>query len=160
MQAFVSKLGRDVSVGSVRHVSDHPGGHQHGVSKQIPINLGKTFFRISRKWNIPLTLILARVFVYLPPFISQILDFIYIQRFWFLFWSILNCVTLKTNNVMTKDYFQVPVIKLRSSYRQVPTNRDFTYMRALFNLFRKVMNYSNLWKVDWCRNVIQLHKRK
>ena len=27
--------------------------------------------------NIPLTWILARVFVYVPPFISQILDFIY-----------------------------------------------------------------------------------
>ena len=58
---------------SVRHVGAHPGGHHHGVNIQIPINLGKTFPRISRVRNIPLTQILARVFVYLPPFISQIL---------------------------------------------------------------------------------------
>ena len=53
------------------------GEHQHGVSIQISISLGKTFLRISRIRNIPLTWILARVFVYVPPFISQILDFIY-----------------------------------------------------------------------------------
>ena len=40
-------------------------------------SLGKTFLRISRIRNIPLTWILARVSVYVPPFISQILDFIY-----------------------------------------------------------------------------------
>ena len=62
---------------SVRHVGAHPGGHQHGVSIQIPINLGKTFLRISSILNIPLTWILARVVIYLPPFIVQILDFIY-----------------------------------------------------------------------------------
>ena len=28
---------------SVRHVGAHPGEHQHGVSIQISINLGKTF---------------------------------------------------------------------------------------------------------------------
>ena len=43
----------------------------------ISINLSKTFLRISRIRNIPLTWILARVFAYLPPFISQILDFTY-----------------------------------------------------------------------------------
>ena len=62
---------------SVRHVGAHPGGQQHGVAIQIPVNLGKTFLRNSRIRNILLTRILARVFVYLPPFISQILDFIY-----------------------------------------------------------------------------------
>ena len=62
---------------SVRHVGAHAGEHQHGVSIQISVNLGKTFLRISRIRNIPLTWILARVFVYVPPFISQILDFIY-----------------------------------------------------------------------------------
>ena len=44
---------------------------------QISINFLKTFLRISRIRNIPLTWILARVFEYSPPFISQILDFIY-----------------------------------------------------------------------------------
>ena len=40
---------------SVRHVGAHPGEHQHGVSIQISISLGKTFLRISRMRNIPLT---------------------------------------------------------------------------------------------------------
>jgi len=62
---------------SVRHVGSHPGGHQHGVSIQNAINLGKTFLQISRIRNILLTWILARNLVYLPPFISQIPDFIY-----------------------------------------------------------------------------------
>ena len=67
---------------SVRHVG------AHGVSIQISINLGKTFLRISRIRNIPLTWILARIFVYVPPFISQILDFIYwtVLIFFYLFW--------------------------------------------------------------------------
>ena len=82
---------------SVRHVGAHPGEHQHGVSIQISISLGKTFLRISRIRNIPLTWILARVFVYVPPFISQILDFIYWTVLIFI-WSILNGVTLKTSN--------------------------------------------------------------
>ena len=53
------------------------GWQQHGVSTQISINLGKTFLRISRIRNVPLTWILVRFFAYLPPFISYILDFIY-----------------------------------------------------------------------------------
>ena len=61
---------------SVRHVGAHPDELQHGVSIQSSINLGKTFPRISRIRIIPSTQILARVFVYLPPFISKILDFI------------------------------------------------------------------------------------
>ena len=61
---------------SVRHLGAHPDELQHGVSIQSSINLGKTYPRISRVRNIPSTQILARVFVYLPPFISQILDFI------------------------------------------------------------------------------------
>ena len=61
---------------SVRHVGAHPDEFQHGVSIQSSINLGKTFPRISRIRVIPSTQILARVFVYLPPFISQILDLI------------------------------------------------------------------------------------
>ena len=36
-------------------VGAHPGGHQHGVSIQISINLGKTFLRVSRIRNILLT---------------------------------------------------------------------------------------------------------
>ena len=61
---------------SVRHVGAHPDELQHGVSIQSSINLVKTFPRLSRIPIIPSTQILARVFVYLPPFISQFLDFI------------------------------------------------------------------------------------
>ena len=61
---------------SVRHVGAHPDEFQHGVSIQSSINLGKTFLRISRIRINPSTQILASVFVYLPPFISKILDFI------------------------------------------------------------------------------------
>ena len=74
---FVGKLGsRCFSVVSIRHVGAHPDEFQHGVSIQRSISLGKTFPRISRIRIIPSTQILARVLVYLPPFISQILDFI------------------------------------------------------------------------------------
>ena len=62
---------------SVRKVGAQPDELQHGVSIQSSINLGKTFPRIPRIRSIPSTQILARVFVYLHPFISQILDFIY-----------------------------------------------------------------------------------
>ena len=62
---------------SGRHVGAHTDGHQHGVSTQIFINLGKTFLRISRIRQIAVIRILASVFAYLPSFISQILDFIY-----------------------------------------------------------------------------------
>jgi len=62
---------------SGRRVGTHTDGHQHGVSIQISINLGKQFLRISRITKIAVTRILARVFGYLPSFISQILDFIY-----------------------------------------------------------------------------------
>ena len=62
---------------SVRHVGVHPDGLQHGDSIQSSINLGKAFPRISRIRIIPSTQILAKVSVYLPPFISQILDFTY-----------------------------------------------------------------------------------
>ena len=52
-------------------------GTSMASSIQNSINLGKTFLRISRIRNIPLTWNLARVFAYIPPFISQILGFIY-----------------------------------------------------------------------------------
>ena len=45
--------GTDVFVGfRPPYVGAHPSGHQHGVSIQISINLGKTFLRISRIRNI------------------------------------------------------------------------------------------------------------
>jgi len=62
---------------SGRHVGAHTDGHQHDVSIQISINLGKKFLRISCIRKIAVTRILDRVFEYLLSFISQILDFIY-----------------------------------------------------------------------------------
>ena len=55
----------------------HVHGHQHGVSIQISINLGKTFLRISSMRKIAVTWILAIVFAYVPSFYFQILDLIY-----------------------------------------------------------------------------------
>ena len=69
----------------VRHVGAHPDELQHGVSIQSSINLGKTFPKISRIRIIPSTEILARIFVYLPPDISQILDFICLLVLIFIF---------------------------------------------------------------------------
>ena len=60
----------------VRHVGAHPDELQDGVSIRS-IKLGKTFPRISRLRIIPSTQILGTVFAYLPPFISQILVFIF-----------------------------------------------------------------------------------
>ena len=59
---------------SGRHVGAHLGGHQHGVSIQIFINLGKTFLRLSSIRKIAVTWILARDFAYLSSFYFQILD--------------------------------------------------------------------------------------
>ena len=73
---------------SVRHVRAHPGEHQHGVSIQISINLGKTFLRISRIRNIPLAWILANLCIFtsvhFPDFGLNLLngfDF-YFDLFW------------------------------------------------------------------------------
>ena len=62
---------------SGHHIGAHVDGHQHGISIQISINLGKTFLRISRLRKIAVILILARVFAYLLSSFFQILDFIY-----------------------------------------------------------------------------------
>ena len=61
-------------------------GHQHGVSIQIFVNLGKTFLRITRLRNIAIAVIwiLARVFAYLSSFFFQILDLIYWTVFIFI----------------------------------------------------------------------------
>ena len=71
-------------------------GHQHGVSIQSFINLGKTFFRTSRLWNIAQAWLLARLFAYWSSFISQILDFLY----WMVCIFIFEGVTVKTEHTM------------------------------------------------------------
>ena len=71
---------------SGRHVGAHPDGHQHGISIQSSLNLGKKFLRISCLRKIAVTWILARGFAYLPSFFSQVLDFIY--------WTILIFISI------------------------------------------------------------------
>ena len=112
---------------SVRHVGAHPGEHQHGVSIQISISLGKTFLRISRIRNIPLTWILVRVFVYVPPFISQILDFIYWTVLIFIL-IYLNGVTLKTSNIFLVACANVSFLMLVSLCKHL--KRGKTGLRA------------------------------
>ena len=76
-----------------------PDGHQHGVSIQISINLGKKFLRISRIRKLAVTWNLTRVFAYSPSFVSQNLDFIYaIVLILILVYFDLNGVALKTSN--------------------------------------------------------------
>ena len=56
---------------SVRNVAAHPGCHQHGVSTSISLGTDISYTGIFLAW------ILARIFVYLPSFISQIPDLVY-----------------------------------------------------------------------------------
>ena len=71
-------------------------GHKHGLSKQSSINLGKTFLQISCIWNIALTWP-GSLHIYLLSFAW--FWHLSIEQFWFLFWSVLNGVTLKTSNI-------------------------------------------------------------
>ena len=61
---------------SGRHVGARLDGHQHGVSMQISLNLGKKYLRIYCLRKIAVTWILARVCI-ITFFFLQILDFIY-----------------------------------------------------------------------------------
>ena len=73
-------------------------GHKHDVAIQSFINLGKTFFLISRIWNIAQTWFLVRPFAYLSSFISLIRDFLY----WMVCNFIFDCVTVKTENTLMR----------------------------------------------------------
>ena len=70
-----------------------------GKLEQSFINFGKPFFRISRIWNIAQTWFLARLFVYLSSFISQIPDVLY----WMVCIFIFHCVTVQTENNHKQD---------------------------------------------------------
>ena len=111
---------------SVRHVGAHPGEHQHGVSIQISINLGKTFLRISRIRNIPLNGILARVFAYLPPFISQILDLIY--------WTLLTFILI---------YFEWRDTENHEFHLSLPLTKDVRRSHFGKPLFLSIKNSIN-----------------
>ena len=109
---------------SVRHVGAHPGEHQHGVSIQISIILGKTFLRISRIRNIPLTWILARVFVYVPPLISQILDFTY--------WTVSICILIyfEWRDTENQQYHRVLISSFSSKSAQ---RKHYVYVKVECN---------------------------
>ena len=74
---LLESLKTDVSVGFWPPYLRPSKGHQYGISIQSFLNLGKTFSRMSCISNITQTWFLARLFVYLSSFISQILDFPY-----------------------------------------------------------------------------------
>ena len=78
-------------------------GHQHGVSMQSFINLGKPFFSISRIWNISQTWFLARVFVYLSFLISQILVLLY----WMVCIFVFHCMTASASWELTFSAFRM-----------------------------------------------------
>ena len=96
------------------------------VSAVPVINLGKPFFPISRIWNILQTWFLARVFVYLSFFISQILVLLY----WTVSIFIFHCVTVEAENTIPTflltfyivfDDFVSELVNKRTS-----TKRDFS----------------------------------
>ena len=63
----------------VRHAGAHSDTHQHGVSKQIPINLGKFVSSDTSymKCSYDLNLGDGTCIIFTYPFICQILVFIY-----------------------------------------------------------------------------------
>jgi len=115
---------------SGRHVGAHEDGHQHGVSIQISINLGKKFLHISRIRKIAVPRILARVFAYLPSFISQILDFIY--------WPVLFFILI---------YFE-----LRDTENQQSTKvRISLCLAKLFSVAIGLSYYWRQWRWVFCK---------
>ena len=87
---------------SVHHVGAHPGGYQHGVFKQISINLGKTFSSYISYTKYFSDLNLGEGLCIFPSF--HFPDSI--SLFWFLLWSILNSVTLKATYFVHLSLFQ------------------------------------------------------
>ena len=81
------------------HVGAHLDGHQHGVSIQISINLGKTVSRTSYIGEIAVTWSLARVCIFTFFFFSESGLYLSIERFWFFDFD-LQGVTLKTSNML------------------------------------------------------------
>ena len=78
---------------SVCHVGAHPGGHQHGVSIQISINLGKIFLRISCIRNIlqKNNLQLARAALFFVHFLAVVVVAM---------WNFLSSCTFCGENVL------------------------------------------------------------
>ena len=70
------------------------------LHRKRSIILGKQFLKMFRVWKIVLTWILARVFLYQPHFIFQILEFVVL------------CVTVKTNNKTKRVIINISGVNL------------------------------------------------
>ena len=90
---------------SGRHLGAHPNGHQHGVSIQNSINVGKKFIRISRIWKKFTELNLGEDLTYLLSF--PCFWTIYLLNDFFIF----NDLTLKTSNNRGHFPFSMQVVE-------------------------------------------------
>ena len=112
---------------SGRHFGAHPDGHQHGVSIQTSINLGKKFLRISCIKKIDVTWNLARVFAYLPSFYSQTLDLTY--------WTVLIVIWI---------YFEWRDTEKHQLAVKIVTTQDISTKRDNCNCFDNSWLHVNL----------------
>jgi len=96
----------------------HAGAHTDGTG-MASINLGKKFLCISCVRKIAMTWILARVFVFLPSLISQILDFTY----WTVLIFILNYFELRDTE---NQQFKL-LLKFRNVLKHAENGSSFTY---------------------------------
>ena len=89
---------------SVRHLVAHPNGHQHGVSIQNYLNVGKIFLPISRIWKNVRNWILARILLisfHFPVFGPYLLNDFFI----------FSDLTLKTSNNREHFPFALQVVE-------------------------------------------------
>ena len=132
----------------LQHGGRKPGEHQHGVSIQISINLGKTFVRISRIRNISLTWILARVFIYVPPFISQILDFIY--------WTVLILILILFERRDTENKVHCKVhCGPRSPYIEPRSLIQIPFKMAYRHVVKKPTLQARIFLCNWYMKIVR-----
>ena len=91
----------------------------HSVSMQSSINslnIGKSFLRIYITYgkNVPVWILAASIFAYSPLFISQILDFIHIERFFF------DGVTVKNHHYVILRHDFVLCAAERKMTKKIP----------------------------------------
>ena len=140
------------------------GWHQHGVSIQISINLEKKFLCISRIRKIAVTRILARVFAYLPSFISQLLDFIYwlvvvfilIYRYFLIAWHwkpAITCTWGSICNTRILMAFKIMWFSVHISFTPAFNLKLFStvWVKNVFDLTIKILCYSLLQNIQWLK---------
>ena len=118
---------------SGRHVGAHLGGHQHGVSIQISINLGESvsphIFHKKNCCHLNLGEGLSISTFFLFPDSGLNLS----NGFDFLFWSILNGVTLKTSNRVSETS---PLKKIGLVYLVREMSEGNVYILVKKNIMR------------------------